>query len=78
MADGRREVDLIADYGARGIVAIEIKATNAPNVGDARHLEWLRDELGPRFAAGSVLHVGRRRYRLSDQIEAIPICALWA
>ena len=78
LADGRREVDLIADYGARGIVAIEIKATNAPNARDARHLEWLRDELGPRFAAGAVLHVGRRTYRLSDQIEAIPICALWA
>ena len=25
-----------------------------------------------------LLHVGRRTYRLSDQIEAIPICALWA
>ena len=78
LADGRREVDLIADYGARGIVAIEIKATNAPDTGDARHLEWLRDQLGPRFAAGAVLHVGRRKYRLSEQIQAIPICALWS
>lgn len=78
VADGRREVDLIADFGARGIVAIEIKATTAPTADDARHLAWLRDEVGPQFAAGAVLHVGRRKYRLSDQIEAIPICALWA
>lgn len=77
-ADGRREVDLIADFGARGIVAIEVKATTAPDADDARHLAWLRDELGSHFAAGAVLHVGRRKYRLSDQIEAIPICALWA
>ncbi len=41
-------------------------------------LVWLRDELGPQFAAGAVLHVGTRKYRLSDRIEAIPICALWA
>ena len=78
VADGRHEVDLIADFGARGIVAIEIKATNAPDTSDARHLMWLRDELGSQFAAGVVFHVGRRRYHLSEQIEAIPICALWA
>ena len=76
--DGRREVDMLADFGARGVVAIEIKATTAPDVNDARHLAWLRDELGPQFAAGAVLHVGRRKFRLSAQIEAIPICALWA
>ena len=78
VAQGRHEIDLIADFGARGIVAIEIKATNAPSANDARHLRWLRDELGPQFIAGAVLHVGRRKYRLSDQIEAIPICALWS
>ena len=77
-ADRRHEVDLIADFGARGIVAIEIKPTSAPDASDARHLMWLRDELGPQFAAGAILHVGRRKYHLSEQIEAIPICALWA
>lgn len=77
VADGRHEVDLVADFGARGIVAIEIKATNAPDASDARHLAWLRDELGPQFAAGAVLHVGSHQYRLSHQIDAIPICALW-
>ena len=60
------------------LVAIEIKPTSAPDASDARHLMWLRDELGPQFAAGAILHVGRRKYHLSEQIEAIPICALWA
>ena len=76
-SQGRREVDLIADFGARGIVAIEIKATNAPDVHDARHLTWLQGELGSQFAAGAILHTGRHRYQLADQIRAIPICALW-
>lgn len=75
--DGRREVDLIADMGARGVIGIEIKAHSAPTRRHARHLAWLRDQLGDRFKAGAVLHTGPARFRLDEQIEAIPICALW-
>lgn len=78
VAQGRHEVDLVADFGARGVVGIEIKATNAPTADDARHLKWMRNELGTQFVAGAVLHTGSRKYRLSDRIDAIPICALWA
>ena len=76
--DGRHEVDVIADLGARGLVGIEIKAHSAPKPADARHLVWLRDELADRFKAGALLHTGPARYRLSDRIEAIPICTLWS
>ena len=76
--DGRHEVDLVADLGARGLVGIEIKAHSAPKPADARHLVWLRDELGDRFKAGALLHTGPARYRLGDRIEAIPICTLWS
>ncbi len=76
--DGRHEVDIVADLGARGLVAIEIKAHSAPKPTDARHLAWLRDGLGPQFKAGVVLHTGPSRYRLGDRIEAIPICMLWS
>ena len=76
--DGRREVDVIADLGARGLVAIEIKAHSAPKPADARHLAWLRDELGQEFKAGVLLHTGPARYHLGDRIEAIPICMLWS
>ena len=75
--DGRREVDLVADLGARGIVGIEVKAHSAPKRDHARHLTWLRDTMGERFAAGAVLHTGPDRFTLTDRIEAIPICALW-
>ena len=75
--DGRHEVDLIADLGARGIIGIEIKAHSAPTTAHARHLAWLRDQMGDRFKVGAVLHTGPARFRLGDRIEAIPICALW-
>ena len=75
--DSRHEVDIIADLGARGLIGIEIKAHSAPSPSDARHLAWLRDQLGDQFKAGALLHTGPARYRLGDRIEAIPICNLW-
>ena len=75
--DGRREVDLVADLGARGVVGVEIKAHSAPKPSHADHLAWMRDSLGDRFAGGAVLHTGPDRFALGDRIEAIPICALW-
>ena len=75
--DGRHEVDLIADLGARGVIGVEIKAHSAPTRTHARHLMWLRDRLGNRFKIGAVLHTGPARFQLDERIEAIPICALW-
>jgi predicted AAA+ superfamily ATPase len=76
--DGAHEVDLIAELSAGDVVAIEIKSAAAPTRGDARHLEWLRDQLGERFLAGAVLHTGPRPFRLSERIFALPIATLWA
>lgn len=59
------------------MVAIEIKATAAPTAADARHLAWLRDQLGSRFRAGAVLHTGPRPFGLTERIFALPICSLW-
>jgi uncharacterized protein len=74
---GRHEVDLVAELGGGRIVAIEVKASAAPTSDDARHLTWLRDRLGDRFAQGVVLHTGPRPFDLGDRIRAVPICALW-
>jgi hypothetical protein len=76
--NGRHEVDLIADFGQRGIVALEFKATAAPRPSDAVHLRWLRDELGARFLGGAVIHSGPSLYQLSDRILAAPLCTVWA
>ena len=75
--EGRREIDLLAELAADQVVALEVKATAAPNLGDARHLVWLRDTLGKRFLAGAVLHTGPRVFPLADRILAVPIAALW-
>ncbi len=75
--DARHEIDLIAELSAGDVVAIEIKASAAPKRDDARHLEWLREQLGERFLAGAVLHTGPRPFQLAERIYALPICTLW-
>lgn len=76
-AEGRHEIDLIAELAGARLIGIEIKATSAPTRNDARHLAWLRDELGDRFVAGVVLHTGPRSFQLADGIVAAPISVLW-
>ncbi len=75
---GRIEVDLLAELGGGGIVAIEVKASSAPTPDDAKHLATLRDRLGESFVAGVVFHTGPRAYRLGEGIVAAPISALWS
>jgi uncharacterized protein len=76
-AQGRHEIDLIAELAGGRLIGIEVKAGAAPSGTDARHLAWLRDEIGDRFLAGVVLHTGARVYTLGERIVAAPIAALW-
>jgi uncharacterized protein len=75
---GRHEVDIVAEYPNGGMFGFEIKAGGGPSLNDAKHLQWLRDELGDRFIGGAVLHSGPRLYPLTERIVAAPICSLWA
>jgi predicted AAA+ superfamily ATPase len=75
---GRHEVDLLVELGAGRVLAFEVKADAAPGPDAAKHLAWLRDELGDRFVAGVVLHTGPRAFALGERIIAAPICTLWA
>lgn len=75
---GRHEVDLVVDLGRGRLFAIEFKAGTAPTREDARHLLWLRDELGKNFAGGMVLHSGQAVVELDDRIGAAPLSAVWA
>lgn len=75
---GRHEVDLIAEVSATRVIAIEVKASAAPAPDAARHLVWLRDQLGDRFVRGVVLHTGPRAYEIDKAIVAAPIATLWA
>ncbi|MDR3202209.1 MAG: DUF4143 domain-containing protein [Bifidobacteriaceae bacterium] len=74
----RHEVDLVVEYPDGAIAGIEVKAASAVGPDSARHLEWLRDGLGDKFAAGVVLHTGPARFEFSDRVFAAPIAAIWA
>jgi uncharacterized protein len=44
---------------------------------DFRHLRWLRDHLGSRFAAGVVLYLGDSTHSFGDRLIAAPVSSLW-
>jgi len=75
---GRHEVDLLLELSGHRVIGIEVKAAAAATLHDARHLEWLRDQLGERFVHGLVMHAGPRMFELSDRITAAPISTLWS
>jgi hypothetical protein len=76
-ADGRG-IDLIIERRDGTLVAIEIKASSQPTQAEASHLAWIRDRLGPDFAAGWVLHTGSVDMPLGDHLRAAPISSVWA
>ena len=75
---GRREIDLIVETASGALVGTEVKASATVTASDARHLSWLRDEIGDPFTAGLVLHTGAHVFPLGDRLVAAPVSALWA
>ena len=75
---GDHAIDLIAEVGAREVIAFEVKATSAPVAVDARHLSWLAERIGDRLLTGVLFHTGPRTFQLADRVWAAPISALWA
>lgn len=69
--------DLVAELAGGRLIGVEVKAGGGATPDDARHLAWLRDEIGDEFAAGAVLHTGPSTYELGERIVAAPICSLW-
>lgn len=74
--DGR-EVDFVCEGPDGLVVAIEVKASASPRPDADRHLRWLRDKLGDRFAAGVVLYLGEHCYSIGNRMLLLPISALW-
>ena len=70
---GEREVDAVVEVGL-DVYAFEMKfGTRPTTTADARHLAWLRDQLGERFAAGFVVHTGGDTFPLSERVWAVPM-----
>jgi predicted AAA+ superfamily ATPase len=76
--DGRREADIVAELAGERVLAFEVKASSSVTAHDARHLAWMRDQLGDRFIGGVVLHTGPRSFPLGDRVRALPISTIWA
>jgi predicted AAA+ superfamily ATPase len=74
---GRHEVDIVIEFPRHRVVGIEIKATAAPALDDARHLIWLRDRLGDAFVGGIVLRTGPASFHLTSKIVATPVSTIW-
>lgn len=74
---GRHEVDLIVELPGQRVIGIEIKASAAPGPDSAKHLVWLREQLGDKFVHGIVLHTGPHVIPMGDRITAAPISSIW-
>ena len=72
------EVDLVIEHAGGDVVAVEVKASATPRMGDASGLALLRDRLGERFRLGLLLHLGPDTVPLGDRISAVPLAGLWS
>src|SRR5690606_156017 len=72
-----REVDFILERRNGLVVGIEAKASSTVTEADFRHLSWLRDRLGDRFAGGYVLYLGHEGGSFGDRLAALPLSEMW-
>jgi len=75
--EGRHEIDAVVELEGARVLAIEFKASAAVTRADSKHVVWLRDELGARFVAGTVVHAGPDVFVLDERVFAVPLCAMW-
>lgn len=73
---GEHEVDLIVERGDHRIIAIEVKLAHTIGDRHVRHLQWLRDQLGPTVLDALVITTGRDAYRRHDGIGVVPAALL--
>lgn len=73
--NGDHEIDFIVSRGTK-IIGIEVKLAPTVSDQDVRHLHWLRDAIGERFADGVVITTGSHAYRRVDGIAVVPAALL--
>jgi uncharacterized protein len=75
---GDREIDIIAELADGRVIGIEVKASSAPKPDEARHLVWLRKQLGDQVAACVLFHTGPTAYTIVPGVQALPISSIWS
>ena len=76
LADSRREIDIIVEREDQSVVAIEVKLASDVNDGDAKHLNWLKDQIGDRVIDRVILNTGSRAMRLQSGVAVVPLALL--
>lgn len=73
---GDREIDFIVVRPDQRILALEVKLSQVVNDNDARHLNWLANEIGPDLLDAAIITTGSDAYRRADGIAVIPAALL--
>lgn len=73
---GEHEIDLVVVRDDERVVGIEVKMSATVEDDDAKHLRWLRDQLGDDFADGIIVTTGPEAYRRKDGIGVVPLALL--
>lgn len=75
--DGEREVDIVLRQRQTGkIVALEVKLGDRDDYEDGRHLRWLRDKAGFRWADGIIVNTSSAARRRNDGLGVVPAALL--
>jgi len=74
--DGDHEVDLVVTREDGAVLAIEVKAAGAVNDGDAKHLQWLRKQMGQRLIDSIIVNTGTAAYRRPDGVGIVPFAPI--
>ncbi len=72
-----QEVDLVLERQDGTVVGLEVKSSATIGKADFQGLRLLRDELGERFHAGYVLHLGGPTLPFGDRLWSAPVSVLW-
>jgi predicted AAA+ superfamily ATPase len=73
--DGRHEVDIILQRGAK-VIAIEVKLASHVTDDHVKHLRWLQEQLGDNLVEAIVVTTGEFGYRRPDGIAVVPAALL--
>ena len=71
------EVDFVLERPDGTVVGIDVKASSAASIRDAKGLRYLADRLGDRFVGGVVLSFMPEPTPLGDKLTALPLDVLW-
>ncbi|MFT4148069.1 MAG: ATP-binding protein [Micrococcaceae bacterium] len=73
----KHEIDLILEDSLGKVFCFEFKL-NSTAAGAEEHLEWMKDQIGEKFARGFVFYTGKEVQWLGDRIWKVPLSFLWS